>query len=43
MSQFDFVKAEYFTGQYFAIYDQYVLALKSQPESALFGAVQSVG
>jgi len=43
LSQFDFVKAEYFTGQYFAVYDQYVLALKAQPLSGLFGAVQSVG
>jgi hypothetical protein len=43
ISQFDFVKQEYFASQYFAIYDQYVLAQKTQPLSALFEAVQSVG
>ena len=44
LSQFDFTKQEYqFTYQYFAIYDQYVLAQKTQPVANLFGAIQNIG
>jgi len=43
LAQYDFVKNEYPTSQYFAIYDQYVLSQKTQSLSELSIAVQSVG
>ena len=44
LSQFDFDKQQYqFTYDYFTIYDQYVLAQRTQPVADLFGAIQNIG